>query len=152
MKSKETSRRNFLLEAGTTIGAITFLGTLGSTLESCATGLRTPNPAPFIDVDVSGLHSDNQALIATDPGPDGAGVLIHRVSSTLYRAYSMKCRHRGCNINPPDQTGTLTCPCHGSQYDLNGTVKHGPSESDLRSFKTTYAPAKATVRVRFRES
>jgi Rieske Fe-S protein len=152
MRSIDENRREFLKEAGATLGATVFFGTLGSTLESCATGLRTPNTAPYIDVDVSGLQSDDQTLIASDPGPDGAGVLIHRESSGRYAAYSMKCRHKGCNIGSPDAQNVMTCPCHGSQYDTHGKLLQGPATENLRNYPTRYDAVGKKVRVDFKQS
>lgn len=148
--SKSRDRREFLKTAGAVVGGITIFGSLASALEGCATGLRAANTAPSMEVDVAALSSDNMALVAADPGPDGASVLIHRQSSDLYAAYSMKCSHRGCNVNPPDAQNVLTCPCHGSQYDLNGKVLQGPATQNLSAYRVTYDANAKRVRIQFR--
>lgn len=52
------------------------------------------------------------------------GYYLVRDSAGIY-AFSASCLHLGGHVNPT-QTG-FGCPCHGSQYDLNGTVTVGPA-------------------------
>ena len=42
------------------------------------------------------------------------------------------CTHLGCipNANQGDYNGWF-CPCHGSQYDASGRVRHGPAPKNL---------------------
>lgn len=47
--------------------------------------------------------------------------------------YAIKpiCTHLGCTVNwKPDQK-RFVCPCHGSQYDAQGRVLHGPARRSL---------------------
>ena len=41
-----------------------------------------------------------------------------------------RCTHLGCTINNTEN-GKLVCPCHGSEYDLNGKVLKGPAYKNL---------------------
>ena len=34
--------------------------------------------------------------------------------------------------------GTSTCPCHGSQYNGNGDVTHGPAPASLNHFAISF--------------
>ncbi|MDR3684118.1 MAG: Rieske 2Fe-2S domain-containing protein [Geothrix sp.] len=52
------------------------------------------------------------------------GYYLVRDLSGIY-AFNASCLHLGGRISPT-QTG-FGCPCHGSQYDLNGTVTVGPA-------------------------
>jgi Rieske Fe-S protein len=91
-------------------------------------------------VNVSSLTADGQWLVAPWKGSDGAPVLIVRHTLHRYTALSMQCTHMGCPINPPVQ-GVMTCPCHGSQFDLAGHVRHGPAQFPLGLYTTAYHPA-----------
>lgn len=64
------------------------------------------------------------------------GYYLLRDSGGIY-AFSASCLHLGGHINPT-QTG-FGCPCHGSQYDLNGTVTVGPAPvgSVLQHYQVT---------------
>lgn len=61
------------------------------------------------------------------PGVLGAnqGYFLVRDAGGIY-AFSASCLHQGGRVNPT-QAGGFGCPCHGSQYDLNGTVTVGPA-------------------------
>jgi Rieske Fe-S protein len=52
------------------------------------------------------------------------GYYLIRDSGGIY-AISASCLHQGGHIDP-SQAG-FACPCHGSHYDLNGTVTVGPA-------------------------
>jgi len=43
---------------------------------------------------------------------------------------SSHCTHLGCKINKTEN-GRLVCPCHGSEYDLEGKVLKGPAYKNL---------------------
>lgn len=44
---------------------------------------------------------------------------------------SAHCTHLGCIINETEN-GRLVCPCHGSEYDLEGNVIKGPAYKNLQ--------------------
>ena len=86
-------------------------------------------------VDVSPLAADGQSLITSTPGVDGARILVIRITHDTYSALSTQCTHEGCPVNKP-ANGIITCPCHGSQYRLDGTVLHGPALYPLTRYLT----------------
>lgn len=52
------------------------------------------------------------------------GYYLVRDGGGIY-AFSASCLHLGGHVVA--DTGGFGCPCHGSQYDLNGTVTVGPA-------------------------
>ncbi|WP_243304414.1 ubiquinol-cytochrome c reductase iron-sulfur subunit [Geothrix oryzisoli] len=64
------------------------------------------------------------------------GYYLVRDSAGIY-AFNASCLHQGGHINPTQ--GGFGCPCHGSQYDLNGTVTQGPAPvgSILQHYQVT---------------
>lgn len=44
--------------------------------------------------------------------------------------FSSHCTHLGCKINKVEKD-RLVCPCHGSEYDLEGNVLKGPAYKNL---------------------
>ncbi|EFJ13061.1 hypothetical protein SELMODRAFT_424962 [Selaginella moellendorffii] len=56
---------------------------------------------------------------------------VYRDSSGNVQRYSAICPHLGCAVkwNPSDKT--FDCPCHGSQFDVQGVVVNGPSPTNL---------------------
>jgi cytochrome b6-f complex iron-sulfur subunit len=57
-----------------------------------------------------------------------ASVLIGRDDGGLF-ALSVVCTHLGCTVATTD--GRLACPCHGSQFSLDGATTTGPAASPL---------------------
>ncbi len=64
-----------------------------------------------------------------------------RITSTGIAAVLGNCTHQCCTTNyrantssPPD--GTLSCPCHGSVFRLDGTVQSGPATVSEPVFPT----------------
>jgi cytochrome b6-f complex iron-sulfur subunit len=54
-------------------------------------------------------------------------VLIHDENG--FSALSLICTHLGCTVE--QKAEGFVCPCHGSRYDLNGAVQHGPAAKAL---------------------
>ncbi len=54
------------------------------------------------------------------------------------KALDSHCTHMGCIVNFDSKTNKFLCPCHGSQYDINGINTKGPTKKPLytESFKT----------------
>lgn len=78
---------------------------------------------------------------------DDENVLV-RLSQTKFLAVNLICRHKGCTV---DVTGNkFVCPCHGSEYDLDGTVTNGPAKSNLITYETNYDQDKGTVTVKMK--
>jgi len=71
--------------------------------------------------------------------------MLVRVSQTKFVALSLICKHKGCTV---ELTGNkFVCPCHGSEYAIDGKVTEGPAKKNLDTYETTYDPAKETVTV-----
>mmetsp|Transcript_110279 Transcript_110279/g.219114 ORF Transcript_110279/g.219114 Transcript_110279/m.219114 type:complete len:220 (-) Transcript_110279:363-1022(-) len=69
---------------------------------------------------VLGLRGEVYVLL---PGQDGGAV----------RNYALKaeCTHLGCLVNWDIRGKKFVCPCHGSQYDAQGSVLKGPAPHSL---------------------
>lgn len=79
---------------------------------------------PLSEVPVGGAVSSS--------APDGTKVLVTRPAEDEAVAFSAVCPHEGCTVAPDG--GQLTCPCHGSQFELSGEVKRGPARRGLTPF------------------
>jgi Rieske Fe-S protein len=78
----------------------------------------------------------------TDNGPTGAfyPVLVNRGTGNQFFALNSRCTHQSCVVPPFDASfGASFCPCHGSQYRIDGTVIPGsPAVSSLQRFTINY--------------
>lgn len=62
-------------------------------------------------------------------------ICLYQINSEEYSALLMKCTHKGCEVRPNDYG--LTCPCHGSEFDMMGKVTNPPAERSLTQFKVS---------------
>lgn len=84
---------------------------------------------------------------ATDSSNNRADVIVINVGPNSYRTFSSVCTHEGCTVT--GYTGVrMTCPCHGSEYDVSGNPVAGPAPRALREYATTFAPTPPTLTVR----
>lgn len=49
-----------------------------------------------------------------------------------FRALSSVCTHLGCIARYQPDANQITCPCHGSRFELDGEVLAGPAPRPLR--------------------
>lgn len=57
------------------------------------------------------------------------GFLITQPSPGVYKGFDAKCTHLGCAVVV--KNGGIECPCHGSKFNLDGTVATGPAKAPL---------------------
>ena len=72
-------------------------------------------------------------------------LLVMRVSATQLLAFDATCPHLGCAVNG-NKTFAI-CPCHGSIFGLDGSVKNGPATGPLRVLPVTFDGTTAGVKV-----
>jgi Rieske Fe-S protein len=76
-----------------------------------------------------------KVIAKTAQVPVGSGVIIDDVVLTqpsrgIYKGFSVICTHAGCTVNKI-ANGTIDCPCHGSKFNLDGSVANGPAARSL---------------------
>ncbi|MFN6538578.1 MAG: Rieske 2Fe-2S domain-containing protein [Nostoc sp. EkiNYC01] len=78
------------------------------------------NTKPGIPVLVKGLPNDSVDYLIIKDGPQIAEYAIDPI-----------CTHLGCTVEWNLEANHFICPCHGSQYDSQGRVVHGPAKRSL---------------------
>jgi nitrite reductase/ring-hydroxylating ferredoxin subunit/uncharacterized membrane protein len=80
---------------------------------------------------------------------DGLGVVLVRKEGRLY-ALDDRCSHRGCSLHEGELNAddTITCPCHGSTFRLDGSVVKGPATSSQPSLDVRANEGNVEVRRR----
>jgi cytochrome b6-f complex iron-sulfur subunit len=125
-KDKQISRRSFIswLAKGSLAGsALLGLGILGRFISYQS---EQSLPTQF-DL---GLASAYPAGSRT-PYPPAQAFIIH--SEEGYRAISLVCPHLGCVVNVTEEG--FSCPCHGSRYMPDGSLRNGPASRPLSLLK-----------------
>ncbi|MFC8828607.1 Rieske (2Fe-2S) protein [Streptomyces sp. NPDC057137] len=85
-----------------------------------------------------GSGGQGEVLAKTADIPEGGGkvfedkgVVVTQPAAGEFKAFSSVCTHSGCTVGDISN-GTITCPCHGSQFDAaDGSVKKGPANKPL---------------------
>jgi cytochrome b6-f complex iron-sulfur subunit len=85
-----------------------------------------PNPPPKTEFDLGSV--DKYPLGSRTSIPEIPALLIHTESG--FTALSLVCTHLGCTVEKDAQG--FACPCHGSRFDADGNVTHGPADKSLR--------------------
>jgi len=90
-----------------------------------------PNPAQKTEFDL-GL-AENYPLGSRTVIDEIPAILIHTESG--FSALSLVCTHLGCTLE--SGADGFACPCHGSHFDADGNVTHGPAIKSLHSLHVT---------------
>ena len=88
-----------------------------------------PNPAPRTEFNLGPVENyppGSRTLL-----PEPPAVLVHTESG--FSALSLICTHLGCTVE--QNMDGFACPCHGSHFDVNGNVTHGPAMKPLTSLR-----------------
>jgi Rieske Fe-S protein len=132
-KEIHTSRRKIIVTAG--------LGVSATALAACSTSGKTPaghTSSGPTDSGGSGAPASDApkgVLAKTAAVPVGSGVIVDDIVVTQpaaghFLGFSSVCTHAGCHV--ADVTGgKIVCPCHGSEFNLDGTVARGPATKPL---------------------
>jgi len=120
----EVSRRDFFGRIGVGAGAVAAVGSGAVTLDYLkpkvlfepATSFIAGTPLDFSDGVVRFQKEKKAYVIGTSGG--------------VY-ALSAVCTHLGCIARYKSDEKVIACPCHGSRFDLEGNVIHGPAPRPL---------------------
>jgi len=132
------SRREFLEFCRNSLAGVVLVGVVAPVINSCGSSRSASQVAKFtITVSVASLTHDNMAVRTQTP--DGNDMLIVRHSPTNYGAVLLICSHKGCygsSLQLSEET--ITCSCHGAQFNLNGIVQEGPANTNLTTYRTAF--------------
>ncbi len=97
---------------------------------------------------------NNSAFVMADGGGDNApgelafgGYVVNPGDGKSVQVFAINCSHLGCSIGLNSAAKSFDCPCHGSRFNLDGSVLHGPATAPLAhlAWKQTSDPQKITV-------
>jgi nitrite reductase/ring-hydroxylating ferredoxin subunit/uncharacterized membrane protein len=81
-------------------------------------------PTEWTDIIDENQLADGKLTPAT---VNGVSIAVVKSSGQIH-AMLDRCSHRGCSLHEGDFDGsTITCPCHGSAFRLDGSVAKGPA-------------------------
>jgi Rieske Fe-S protein len=92
----------------------------------------------FLDYEVNPVPKTEYDLGPAVNYPMGSNTMLAEVPAILihnnrgFSALSLTCTHLGCVVE--QNKDELVCPCHGSHFNLEGELLHGPAEKSLPFF------------------
>jgi Rieske Fe-S protein len=110
-------------------------GDTATATTEAAPGTASPSPS------AAGPAAPANALAKTADVPVGSGLIVGEIVLTQavagdFKGFSATCTHAGCTVNEVVD-GTINCPCHGSKFNLDGSVAHGPAQQPLGAENVT---------------
>ncbi len=63
----------------------------------------------------------------------GQRCAVYRDDSGVLHGVSARCTHLGCIVHFNDAERAWECPCHGSRFDIDGSVLQGPANKPLEA-------------------
>lgn len=95
-----------------------------------------PRPRPGEFGGVISVSADEYRKSATDHAPIANNVGKFWISNAEdgIRALYKVCTHLGCIYPWSESANRFQCPCHGSQFEMNGTYIAGPAPRSLDRF------------------
>lgn len=88
-----------------------------------------PTVTPGIPAPVKGLPETELTYLVIQGEP--ATVRYWPSRSIAPYALQPVCTHLGCTVEWQAEQNQFVCPCHGSRYDAEGRVTHGPAPRSL---------------------
>ena len=128
------SRQKVLLGAG--LGLVTAVVAACSSYGKKPEAAGEPSTTTAAPPATGGTAAPAANVIAkTADVPVGSGVIVDKVVVTqptagVFKGFSSTCTHKGCTVDKIAD-GTIDCPCHGSKFNLDGSVAKGPAEKPL---------------------
>jgi len=127
LKVSDTGSRRDLFRS---FGLVALGGGSAAVLAACS----GPGSAAGGGPSPSGSLTVAKSAVPSGSGMIKNGFIVTQPSAGTFKAFSNICTHQGCPIT--DISGaTIQCNCHGSQFNLDGSVKRGPAARPLTAAK-----------------
>ncbi len=137
MERRDFIEKSFILAFGVA-GA-------GAFLEACQKSSQAP-PAPTVNFTID-ISTPPYTELQQNGGYAYYGpsnIIIARDSSGNFIALYDICTHKGCTILF-NGNNEFPCPCHGSVYNENGNVIHGPATQGVKKYNTSLNGTKLNI-------
>ncbi len=81
---------------------------------------------------VTDLDSKGQLLAKNSP--IGPVLVVGKSQDSNLTAVNPKCTHAGCTVGWESDSKKFLCPCHGSEFGIDGKVTKGPASKPIPSY------------------
>ena len=137
MDYEHISRREFVADTGKKILTAALLAPMAGfgvhAMSQSIPALLNPIVLDLNKPEYRALAAVGGAVKVPHPMAPNKPIMVTRIDEATVAAFSVICPHLGCKVGLP-QNGIITCPCHGSTFDMTGKVTKGPAKTDLYRF------------------
>ncbi|WP_200976899.1 ubiquinol-cytochrome c reductase iron-sulfur subunit [Echinicola sp. 20G] len=141
-------RREFLAKAGSlsvmSMFGISFFTACGSSEDMDPSSPSNPSNGNNDGISVNGnlvsVDLNEQVGLKTSGGwllITSAKVLVVNTGNNDFNALTSICTHQNCDTNWSFQSNQFICGCHGSRFNVSGSVENGPASTPLKSYTTS---------------
>lgn len=93
-------------------------------------GCSTASPAAPAAASGTALGPTSDVPVGSAKIFEAQGVVVTQAAAGTFAGFSAACPHQGCSVGQV-QGASIICPCHGSEFGLDGGVTKGPAQSGL---------------------
>jgi len=160
MQAQKVNRRDWIKRLGFTLAISNVAGKRWASTLASEIQPTFRDGAGILRVDLATFPVLDQPFgsvrIGTSPmQPDGKNpvglfkpILINRGANMEVFVMSAECTHEGCSVPTYNQQAALMiCPCHGSHYEIDGTVVGGPAMQSLLQYPFTNQDGKLAIEI-----
>ena len=144
------SRRDFFIKSAGAVLVVSSSGLISSIITSCSNNSTGPvNTTPLSTIQGTVVNNEIAITLTSSPVADkntralvlynngSNAIIVEHNSDDTFKAISGICTHQSCIVSGFDGSSSrFICPCHGSQFDLNGNVAQGPANRKLSEYAT----------------
>jgi nitrite reductase/ring-hydroxylating ferredoxin subunit len=93
---------------------------------------------PALQEDFGSIRIGTSTQFGSFPAGLYYPVIINRAPGGVFHALNSRCPHEGCTVAALDpEVLKMNCPCHFSQFGVDGSYITGPANGPLTRYKTT---------------
>ncbi|MDJ0733615.1 MAG: ubiquinol-cytochrome c reductase iron-sulfur subunit [Nostocaceae cyanobacterium] len=78
---------------------------------------------------------DRKGELLNENTSAGSVLVVGTSKSGNLNAVNPTCTHAGCTVAWKAADKKFACPCHGSEYEIDGQVKKGPAKKPLTAYQ-----------------
>lgn len=141
------SRRDFLKKCSETLALVT----APALLQNCAAGITTfrgqfdGETITVPKIEAATLQQPN-GLLQVQARNLPIRIVLRNIPGQGFIALSTVCTHSGCEVRA--MPASFQCPCHGSEYDVEGNVTEGPARKPLQKFEVIENETEFIIKVK----
>jgi cytochrome b6-f complex iron-sulfur subunit len=133
------TRKEFLKKAAVLSGGMVLIPALGK-FYGCSAGAESimvsASPDGVIKYNIGSRLKNTGEGVLLEVEKSDSKILLIKKSRDSFSAFDPTCTHKGCEIIK--RRDFMECPCHGSEFDLDGNVIKGPAQIPLSNFRSEY--------------